>query len=110
MQSIETQAQRGIELLTLCQRLQSEKDGVDRPDPFVIDKTKILDEFARDIGQAATNMAAIQILVPMMLQLAELGRQLEANGRITVGYGEDYAQIALDFFTAEFGTVAQLKR
>jgi hypothetical protein len=30
--------ERGIELLTLCQALQSEKDGVDRPAPFQIDK------------------------------------------------------------------------
>lgn len=35
---------RGVELLTLCQTLQSEKDGVDRPAPFQIDKSKTLDQ------------------------------------------------------------------
>jgi hypothetical protein len=32
--------ERGVELLILCQHLQSEKDGVDRPEPGGIDKSK----------------------------------------------------------------------
>ena len=48
---------KGIELLELCHRLQSEKDGIDRPAPGVIDKTKTLDQFAKDISNSATNQA-----------------------------------------------------
>lgn len=48
MMSYTEEINRGIELLALCQTLQSEKDGVDRPAPFAIDKSKTLDQFARD--------------------------------------------------------------
>ena len=44
-----SQVMRGIELLELCQKLQSEKDGVDRPDPLSIVKSKKLDQFALDV-------------------------------------------------------------
>jgi len=98
-----TQIERGIELLTLCQKLQSEKDGVDRPEPFQIDQSKILDQFARDINWAITNMSAMHKLIPQMLELAELGRKLEAEGKIAVEYGGDYSQAALAFVRAEHG-------
>lgn len=90
-------------MLTLCQQLQSEKDGIDRPAPFVIDKTKTLDQFAQDIGQASANMAALRKLIPMTTKLTEIGRALEASGKITVDYDDDYSQKALEFFAAEFG-------
>lgn len=95
--------ERGMELLVLCQKLQSEKDGVDRPLPGVIDKTKTLDQFAKDIGRAMTNMSALHKLIPMMLQLGELGRKLEAEGKITVDYGDDYSTTALKSILAEHG-------
>ncbi len=102
MRPIAEQIDRGIELLKLCQKLQSEKDGVDRPEPFLIDKTKTLDQFAQDIGQAITNMAALHKLIPMMMQLSELGHSLDAAGKIKVDYGDDYSQKALEYFVAEF--------
>lgn len=94
---------RGIELLKLCQKLQSEKDGVARPAPGEIDKTKTLDQFAMDISAACTNMAALHKLIPMVLQLAELGRKLEADKKITVDIGDDYSTAALKFIRAENG-------
>lgn len=103
MATFEQEVDRGVELLTLCQQLQSEKDGVDRPAPFEINKTKTRDQFAHDIGQAITNMTALRQLVPMVERLADIGRQLEKSGRIAVDSGEDYSQKTLDFFAAEFG-------
>lgn len=103
MRLIEEQIERGIELLKLCQQLQSEKDGVDRPEPFLIDKSKTLDQFAKDIGQAITNMTALYKLIPMMRQLGEIGLALEEVGKISVYFGDDYSQKALEFFAAEFG-------
>ncbi|NMM01590.1 hypothetical protein HHL24_27085 [Paraburkholderia sp. RP-4-7] len=99
----EAQVERGIELLALCQKLQSEKDGVDRPDPFAIDKSKTLDQFAMDVDIAITNMASLRKLLPQMLSLTELGRKLAADGKIAVDYGEDYSSAALRFVRAEQG-------
>jgi hypothetical protein len=95
--------ERGIELLALCQALQSEKDGVDRPAPFAIDKSKKLDQFAKDINAASTNMVALHKLIPQMLSLAELGKKLETEGKINVAYGDDYSEAALKFVLAEHG-------
>lgn len=94
---------RGVELLKLCQRLQNEKDGVDRPEPFVIDKSKVLDEFARDIRAAITNMKALHELIPQMLTLAELGKRLADDGAIKVEYGDDWAAAALTYLCAQHG-------
>jgi hypothetical protein len=98
---IDKNVERGIELLTLCQRLQSEKDGIARPNSFEIDKTKTLDQFAQDVNHAITNMNALRHLLPMAIKLADLGRKLEASGQISVDYGDDYGQKALEFFTTE---------
>jgi len=38
------QIDKGVELLELCSTLQSEKDGIERPKLFKIDRTKTLDE------------------------------------------------------------------
>lgn len=95
--------ERGIELLALCLALQSEKDGIARPAPFAIDPSKTLDQFAKDINTASTNMAALHKLIPQMLRLAELGRQLEKEGKLQVSYVDDYSTAALDLVMAEHG-------
>jgi hypothetical protein len=100
---ITAEIDRGIQLLALCQTLQSEKDGIDRPAPFTIDKSKTLDQFAKDIIAASTNMAALHKLIPQMLRLAELGRKLEAEGNLTLDSGDDYSIAALDFVMAQHG-------
>ncbi|RQT37451.1 hypothetical protein DF037_01590 [Burkholderia contaminans] len=103
MATIDAQIDRGIELLSLCQKLQSEKDGVDRPDAIEIDKSKTLDQFAIDVNTAITNMTSLRNLLPQFLRLAELGRKLEAEGKISVDYGGSYSSAALDFVRAEHG-------
>jgi hypothetical protein len=79
MERWKEEVNRGIALLELCQTLQSAKDGVERPALHSIDKTKTLDQFAMDISSAATNMSALYKLIPMMNDLSELGRKLEAG-------------------------------
>lgn len=101
--------ERGVELLKLCQTLQSEKDGIDRPELHVIDKTKTLDQFARDISKSATWMSSLYKLVPMMDDLAKLGRKLESEGRISVDYGEDYSEAALNYLLEQNGLRASPK-
>lgn len=103
MQPTEVQIERGIELLALCQKLQSEKDGIDRPAPLAIDKSKTLDQFAKDVNAATINMAALYKLIPQTLSLANLGRKLEVEGKIAVNHGDDYAEAALKFVLAEHG-------
>jgi hypothetical protein len=93
--------ERGLELLALCQTLQNAKDAVDRPVPLQAVKSKTLDQFAKDINMASMNMVALHKLIPQMLRLAELGRKLEADGKLQVDYGEDYSTAALNFVIAE---------
>jgi hypothetical protein len=101
--TITSEIERGIELLALCQTLQSEKDGIERPAPFALDRSKALDQFAKDIDTASANMAALHRLIPMSHSLAELGRKLEADGNLVVGYGDDYAAAALNHVRAQHG-------
>ncbi|MDO8728646.1 MAG: hypothetical protein Q7K26_01995 [bacterium] len=98
MKSTQEQVERGIELLTLCQNLQSDKDGVERSEPF---KVGAHDAFSKDIEQACTNLAALNKLIPMMLKLAEIGRKLESAKKIEVDYGGDYSEAALKYLAAE---------
>jgi len=99
----EVQADRGVELLQLCSDLQSEKDGVNRPKINQIDKSKTLDQFAMDIQVAATNMTALYKLFPLMNDLSALGRKLQADGKISADWGDDYSRLALDYFLSENG-------
>lgn len=94
---------RGVELLTLCQQLQSERDGVPRPAPGDFDKTKVLDAFAQDVMQSISYMTALYALMPMKSKLADLGREFERQGKIALDGGADYAQAALDHVMAGCG-------
>ncbi|BDU53371.1 hypothetical protein [Limnohabitans sp. INBF002] len=101
--SYEEKIQTGVELLKLCQKLQSEKDGVARPEPGVTDKTKPLDKFAIDVTQSITYMASLHQLIPINTKLAELGRKLELEGKIAPRVGDDYSQLALQYVLKEHG-------
>lgn len=101
MAVITAQIDRGIELLTLCQELQSEKDGIVRTEPFKIGPNKT-DDFARDIETACVNMAALRKLVPMSETLAKIGRKLHQAGTIHVEAGDSYAEKTLEYFAAKF--------
>lgn len=48
-------------------------------------------------------MAALHKLILQALRLADLGRKLEAEGKLEVGYGDDYSSAALDFVLREHG-------
>lgn len=101
MADVKQEIEKGVELLWLCQQLQSEKDGIDRPTDFQIDKSKTLDQFAQDVGCSVTNMKALYKLFPMEERLASIGRALEKQGMIQVGYGESYAESALAYFESK---------
>ncbi|NOI31807.1 hypothetical protein [Vibrio coralliilyticus] len=97
MSDIKQEIEKGIELLWLCQKLQSEKDGIERPTHSLLDKSKTLDQFSKDVSRSATNMAALYKLFPMEDRLSTIGLKLEKKGLIKVGYGESYAEGALAY-------------
>jgi len=101
--STQQQIGRGIELLKLCQELQSEKDGIARPAFGVIDKTKTLDSFALDVQAAVANMGALYKFYPMLEALTALGQKLESDGKLSVSGGDSYADAALSYFKSSFG-------
>lgn len=98
--------ERGLELLALCLRLQSQQDGIDRPAPFVVDKSKVNDEFARNISEASVYHSSLLKLMPMAQRLTALGRALEAKNRVAVDYGDDYAEVAIAYLEKHIGESA----
>ncbi len=98
MSDIKKEIEKGIELLWLCQKLQSEKDGIERPTHSQIDKSKTLDQFSKDVSRSVANMATLYELFPIEERLSTIGLELEKKGLIKVGYGESYAKGALAYF------------
>ncbi|WP_426719153.1 hypothetical protein [Enterobacter cloacae complex sp. 304I2] len=77
---------------------------MDRPEPLVIDKSKVLDQFARDVSTSITYMSSLFKLIPMMENLTELGPKLEKKeGKIEVSLGQDYSIAVLNFVMSEHG-------
>ncbi|QQK74124.1 hypothetical protein HG702_22750 (plasmid) [Pectobacterium versatile] len=93
-------SQQGISLLLLCQQLQSEKDGIKRPSPFKVgvQADEELDDFARQIQNVCVSLSQLDNLLVMQRQLADLGRQLEQAGKLTVSAGDSYADTAIAWF------------
>lgn len=89
-----------VALLKHCQVLQSEKEEVIRPAPEEYNRD--VDPFADRIRQAIGYTRQLQHLLPMAQQLSALGRELERQGKIQVGVGEDYAQQALVYVLAQY--------
>jgi hypothetical protein len=96
-QTPEQQIERGVELLELCQTLQSKADGIDRPTGHSLDKTKTLDSFASDIDQSIVLMRMLHTALPVMLKLRELGEHLQAQGKIKLRVGDSIATRTLDY-------------
>ncbi|MFP3637877.1 hypothetical protein [Paraburkholderia sp. SIMBA_054] len=48
-------------------------------------------------------MAALHKLMPQSQRLVELGRKLEAEGKLTIDHGDDYSSAALKFALKEHG-------
>ena len=93
---------RGIEVLRLALRLQSEKDGVQRSEIGDLDKTKVIDSLAKDANTAATHLITLRKYVPLLLNLAEIGHRLEKQGKIKVDYGGSYPEQALAYFEKQY--------
>ena len=89
-----------VALLTLCQQLQSEKEGVIRPAPEKYHQDD--DPFADRIRRATGYARQLQHLLPMAQHLNVLGVALEQQGKIQVGVGEDYAQQALAYVVGQY--------
>ncbi|HCA3435137.1 TPA: hypothetical protein MOX26_004379 [Salmonella enterica subsp. enterica serovar Ball] len=93
-------AEEIIELLTLCQQLQSEKDGRERPAPGTYSRAE--DDFADRIRSACGHALQLRRLLPVMTTLSAIGAGMERRGEISVLPGEDYAQKALERLKAEY--------
>ncbi|HHH4239780.1 TPA: hypothetical protein ACPZH7_004001 [Enterobacter hormaechei subsp. steigerwaltii] len=89
-----------IGLLKLCQQLQSEKDGRERPAPGTYSRDE--DEFADRIRIACGHALQLRRLLPVMTSLSAIGAGMERRGEISVLPGEDYAQKALECLKAEY--------
>lgn len=89
-----------VALLTLCQQLQSEKDGRERPVPGAYSRDE--DEFADRIRTACGQALQLRRLMPMMKSLSAIGTELERRGVISVMTGEDYADRALEYLMAKY--------
>ncbi|MFJ5375219.1 hypothetical protein ACIPTP_22090 [Pectobacterium versatile] len=101
-------AQQGINLLLLCQQLQSEKDGIKRPLPHRVgvQVDEVRDAFARQIQDVCLYVVQLDNLLAMQRQLVELGRQLEQEGKMMVLPGDSYADAALAWFAQQCDPVA----
>lgn len=86
-------AEEITELLTLCQQLQSEKDGRERPAPGTYSRDE--DDFADRIRSACGHALQLRRLLPVTTTLSAIGTGMERRGEISVLPGEDYAQKAL---------------
>ncbi|PNF13566.1 hypothetical protein A6J71_00625 [Enterobacter cancerogenus] len=89
-----------IALLKLCQQLQSEKDGRERPAPWTYSRDE--DEFADRIRSACGHALQLRRLLPVALTLSAIGAEMERRGEISVLPGEDYAQKALARLTEQY--------
>ena len=97
-----------VALLTLCQQLQSEKDGRERPAPGAYSRDE--DEFADRIRVACCHALQLRQLLPMLASLGAIGAELERRGEICVLPGEDYAQQALTWLKEQYLTTKENKQ
>lgn len=74
-----------IELLTLCQQLQSEKDGRERLAPGAYSRDE--DEFADRICSACGHTLQLRRLLSMAMTLSAIGAGMERRGEICVPPG-----------------------
>ena len=89
-----------IGLLKLCQQLQSEKDGRERPAPGTYSRDE--DAFADRIRTACGHAQQLRRLLPVMKTLSAIGAGMERRGEISLLPGEDYAQKALARLTEQY--------
>lgn len=97
-----------IGLLKLCQQLQSEKDGRERPEPGAYSRDE--DAFADRIRSACGHALQLRRLLPAMTTLSAIGAEMERRGEITLHPGEDYAQKALARIAEQYLAIKENKR
>ncbi|WP_319739013.1 hypothetical protein [Cronobacter sakazakii] len=95
MNNDDVQARKCIELLKLCQQLQTQKDGIRRPEPGTFDPAAKMDTFARNITNSCLWLTHIEAMLPVLGQLTELGKELEKEGKIKPEAGDNYASLAV---------------
>lgn len=89
-----------VALLTLCQQLQSEKDGRERPAPGTYSREE--DDFADRIRSACGYALQLRQSLPVMSGLSVIGTELERRGEIHVMTGESYADRALTYLMTQY--------
>lgn len=89
-----------VSLLTLCQQLQSVRDGIERPAPGTYSRDE--DVFAERIRAACGYALQLRQLLPMMTILSAIGAEIERRREISLLPGEDYAQKALAWLTEQY--------
>ncbi|WP_024554998.1 hypothetical protein ACP26C_23815 (plasmid) [Franconibacter helveticus 513] len=94
------QPRKCIELLKLCQQLQTEKDGIRRPEPGTFDPTAKMDTFASNITNSCLWLTHIETMLPVLEQITELGKELEREGKIQPEAGDNYASLAVAWLLA----------
>ncbi|CAH3492954.1 Uncharacterised protein [Enterobacter cloacae] len=87
-------------LLTLCQTLQSEKDGVGCHAPSVFASDH--ETFSERIVEACMYTKMLNYLLPMHSQLVAVGDEMERQSKIRVNASESYARVALDHLLAQY--------
>ncbi|MEB5924753.1 hypothetical protein [Franconibacter daqui] len=94
------QPRKCIELLKLCQQLQTQKDGIRRPEPGTFDPTAMMDPFASNIANSCLWLTHIEAMLPVLEQLTQLGKELEKEGKIQPEAGDNYASLAVVWLLA----------
>ncbi|MHA1163729.1 hypothetical protein [Enterobacter ludwigii] len=97
-----------IALLELCQHLQSEQDGRERPTPGAYYRDE--DEFAERIRSACGHALQLRRLLPVTTTLSAIGAEMECRGEISLLPGEDYAQKALARLTEKYLSIGDNKQ
>lgn len=92
-----TPGQEMIELLTMCQQMQSDKDGLKRPTPRhpELKGVEVMDAFAQRILLSCAYAASLDPLLALQSRMADIGRRLEEQGQLQTYAGDNYALAAL---------------
>ena len=101
-------SEQTIALLTLCQQLQFDKDGIRRPSPdkAAVGVDEAFESFARQIQKAFMYASMTGRLLAMQGRLAEIGMRLEQQGRVEIHAGEGYAEATLNWLASTAGNKA----
>ena len=90
--------------LTMCRKSKAKTEQDDDNAIKVDTMTEDLhSELAADAVAITSNLMELQRLLPLSRKLADLGRLLESQGKITLQADEAYDEAALKFFSELYG-------